>query len=120
MTGTRNGRFSQQGEAFDISKEELFQALAKFVEVDGEIVEKPDTTWSEINSDLPDNRIQVFGRRRLPAPATRGSSLLMEEGCGSFDEIAALEETDEDRLRRGVPVDARGRPVRSRRARTTT
>jgi len=89
---------SQAGEAFDASKEELFQALAKFVEVDGEIVENPYTMWSEINSDLPDAEIQVFGPP--PTSGTRDAwvELVMEEGCESFDAIAALEESDEERF----------------------
>src|SRR3546814_3602088 len=53
---------SRKGTVLDISKEELFLALAAEVPQDGKVVANPYTKWSEIDSSLPDIEIQVFGR----------------------------------------------------------
>jgi len=83
---------AQEGEAFDISKAELFQALAAEVAVDGEVVDNPYSKWSEINADLPDVEILVYGPP--PTSGTRDAwvELVMEEGCAEFDAIKALPE----------------------------
>ena len=83
---------SQKGEALDVSKAQLFSALAAEVEVDGEVVENPHTRWSEIDSSLPDIPIVVYGPP--PTSGTRDAwvELVMEEGCGEFPAIEALPE----------------------------
>ncbi len=78
---------------------QIFQALAKEVEVGGEIVSNPYTTWSEIDPSLPDSKIEVLGPP--PTSGTRDAfvELVMETGCEAFPGIAALEETDEDKFK---------------------
>jgi phosphate transport system substrate-binding protein len=84
---------SRKGEAMDVTKEQLFLALAAEVPQDGKIVANPYTKWSEIDSSLPDSKIQVFGPP--PTSGTRDAfvELVMLEGCGSFEEIKALDES---------------------------
>jgi phosphate transport system substrate-binding protein len=86
---------SQKGEALDLSKPQLFSALAAEVEVDGEIVANPYKKWSEIDPSLPDIPIVVYGPP--PTSGTRDAwvELVMEEGCGEF---AAIEQLDEARM----------------------
>jgi phosphate transport system substrate-binding protein len=81
---------SRKGEAIDVSKEQLFLALAAEVPQDGKLVANPYTKWSEIDSSLPDIQIQVFGPP--PTSGTRDAfvELVMEEGCASFEEIKSL------------------------------
>ena len=85
---------SRNGEVIDVTKAQLFQALAGEVEVNGEIVANPYTKWSEIDPSLPDAEILVFGPP--PTSGTRDAwvELVMEEGCGEFPAIEAL---DDDR-----------------------
>jgi phosphate transport system substrate-binding protein len=85
-------------EHMDLTKEQLFAALAAEVAVDGEIVENPYTRWSEIDPSLPDVEIEVLGPP--PTSGTRDAfvELVMEEGCEGYEAIAALEESDEDRF----------------------
>src|SRR5690606_17283747 len=45
---------SRKGAELDLTKAQLFQALAAKVEVDGKIVDNPYKKWSEIDSSLPD------------------------------------------------------------------
>jgi phosphate transport system substrate-binding protein len=88
---------SRNGTAFDVSRAQLFLALAADVPVDGAIVPNPYTNWSEIDASLPDVEITVYGPP--PTSGTRDAwvELVMEEGCEAFAEIEALHETDEDR-----------------------
>jgi len=83
---------SRNGVAFDISRAQLFLALAAEVPHDGAIVANPNNRWSDIDASLPDVEIQVFGPP--PTSGTRDAwiELVMEEGCESFSEIEALEE----------------------------
>ena len=89
---------SQNGEVFSLTLAQLFQALAADVEVDGEIVANPYTSWSDIDPALPAIEITVFGPP--PTSGTRDAwiELVMLEGCAEFPAIAALEESDEARF----------------------
>ncbi len=89
---------SVDGPAVELTTEQLFAALAAEVEVDGEVVANPYTMWSEIDASLPEEEIEVLGPP--PTSGTRDAfvELVMEEGCESFEAIAALEETDEERF----------------------
>ena len=83
---------SQDGPDLDLTKAQIFQALAAEVEVDGEVVANPYTNWNEIDESFPDAPINVFGPP--PTSGTRDAfvELVMEEGCETFPAIEALEE----------------------------
>ena len=88
---------ARQGQGFDVSKAQLFAALAAEVEVDGEIVANPHQRWSDIDASLPGTEIRVFGPP--PTSGTRDAwvELVMEAGCEQYPAIAALADSDEDR-----------------------
>lgn len=88
---------SVNGADLDLTKAQIFQALASEVEVNGEIVANPYTRWNEIDSSLPDAEIVVLGPP--PTSGTRDAfvELVMHEGCNEFETIAALEDANEDR-----------------------
>src|SRR3546814_2736347 len=52
---------SRKGEVLDVTKEQLSLALASEVPQNGKVVANPYTKWSEIDSSLPDIKIQAFG-----------------------------------------------------------
>jgi phosphate transport system substrate-binding protein len=83
---------SIDGPDLDVTKAQLFQALASEVEVDGAIAANPYTTWDQIDPSLPAEPIQVFGPP--PTSGTRDAfvELVMLEGCAEFPAIAALDE----------------------------
>jgi phosphate transport system substrate-binding protein len=87
---------SQQGPELNLTKAQIFQALAAQVEVDGALVDNPYKNWSDIDASLPEAPITVFGPP--PTSGTRDAfvELVMHEGCNEFETIAALEESDED------------------------
>jgi len=72
---------AREGVAFDATKTEIYQALAAQVPVDGELVDNPYTRWNEINPDLPDVEITVYGPP--PTSGTRDAfvELAMVAGC---------------------------------------
>lgn len=82
---------------WSLTEQEIYTALAATVPVDGELVPNPYTKWSEINPDLPDVEITVFGPP--PTSGTRDAfvELAMHDGCNEYEMIAELEETDEAR-----------------------
>jgi phosphate transport system substrate-binding protein len=96
---------AQDGADVDLSKAQLFQALAAEVAVDGEIVANPYTNWSEIDSSLPDQPILVYGPP--PTSGTRDAwvELVMEEGCAEFEAIVALDEDRHDEVCQRMRTD---------------
>lgn len=64
-----------------VTKEQIFKALAKNVEVDGKVVPNPYMTWSQIDPSLPATKIEVLGPP--PTSGTRDAfvELVMEDAC---------------------------------------
>jgi len=85
---------AQQGPDLNLTKAQIFQALAAQVEVNGEIVANPYKSWNEIDPTLPAAAITVFGPP--PTSGTRDAfvELVMQAGCDAFPAIKAL---DKDR-----------------------
>ncbi|MCP1336234.1 PstS family phosphate ABC transporter substrate-binding protein [Futiania mangrovi] len=85
---------SQEGPEFDLTKAQIFQALAAKVEVGGKIVDNPYKMWSDIDPSLPKEEITVFGPP--PTSGTRDAfvELVMEEGCEAFGAIKALDKKE--------------------------
>ncbi|BBI51925.1 hypothetical protein HORIV_43460 [Vreelandella olivaria] len=67
---------SNSNDVFDLTREQIFMAVAAMVPVDGELVENPYTNWSEIDSSLPDREISIYIPRPPQVPATLLKSLL--------------------------------------------
>ncbi|MEQ8357397.1 MAG: PstS family phosphate ABC transporter substrate-binding protein [Kiloniellaceae bacterium] len=81
---------SRKGDSIDVTKAQLFLALAAEVPVDGKLAANPYTKWSEIDASLPNTEIQVFGPP--PTSGTRDAfvELVMEEGCEQFEDLKSL------------------------------
>jgi phosphate transport system substrate-binding protein len=89
---------SIEGPDLDLTKAQLYRALAAEVPVDGEIAANPYTRWSDIDPSLPDAEIQVFGPP--PTSGTRDAfvELVMQEGCQEFEAVTALDETRQEEV----------------------
>ncbi|MFP3921158.1 MAG: substrate-binding domain-containing protein [Dichotomicrobium sp.] len=76
---------SREGKSMDLTKTEIYQALAAQVPVDGELVDNPHQKWSDINEDLPDIEIIAYGPP--PTSGTRDAfvELAMVKGCMEMD-----------------------------------
>jgi phosphate transport system substrate-binding protein len=81
---------STRASHFDVTREQLFRAVAKTLPVGGQFVSNPYRRWSEVDPKLPDRPISVLG----PAPnhGTRDAfvALVMIPACEKYPEIKAL------------------------------
>lgn len=86
---------SKKAKHIDVTRKQLFLALAKEVPVNGKLVENPYTTWNQIDPALPATKIEVLGPP--PTSGTRDAflELVMEPGAEAFPEIKDLKKTDE-------------------------
>jgi phosphate transport system substrate-binding protein len=82
----------------NLTKAQIFQALASEVEVDGQIVANPYKNWNEIDPSFPASPITVFGPP--PTSGTRDAfvELVMLEGCAEFPAIEALDDTRKEEV----------------------
>ena len=87
--------------AVSLSRRAIFLALAKDVPgpKDGVLIANPHTYWNELDSSLPELRIEVLGPP--PTSGTRDAfvELAMEGGCKTFPWIADLKKVDENRYK---------------------
>jgi phosphate transport system substrate-binding protein len=72
---------AKEHEDMNLTKDDIYRALAKFVIIDGEVVENPYKTWKDVNPALSDGKIEVLGPP--PTSGTRDSfvELVMEKAC---------------------------------------
>jgi len=87
---------SRASDVMKLSRKDIFTALAKDVPIDGKLVANPYKTWNEVNSALPNVKIEVLGPP--PTSGTRDAfvELAMEGGCKKYDMIAALKKSDKE------------------------
>jgi phosphate transport system substrate-binding protein len=84
---------SKKAKRFDLTRKELFLALAKEVpSKDGKFIPNPNKTWKDINPAFPDVKIEVIGPP--PTSGTRDAfvELVMDEGAKEFPEIKAIKD----------------------------
>jgi phosphate transport system substrate-binding protein len=90
---------AKSASTFQLSRKDIFLALAKKVPngdstgVDT-MIDNPYKTWKEVNSSLPDVKIEVLGPP--PTSGTRDAfvELAMEGGCKKIEWIKALKKAD--------------------------
>ncbi|KLN61054.1 phosphate ABC transporter substrate-binding protein [Kiloniella spongiae] len=85
---------SKQSDRLTLTKKQIFMALAKQVPVDGKLIDNPYQKWSDIDSSLPNSKIEVLGPP--PTSGTRDAfvELAMEGGAKKFDQLKALRKSD--------------------------
>ncbi|MCS6948371.1 MAG: substrate-binding domain-containing protein [Steroidobacteraceae bacterium] len=94
---------SKRGPQFDLTRREVYLALAKQVPDParpGKLIDNPYKTWRQIAGRLPARRIEVLGPP--PTSGTRDSlhELYLEAGCRTFDWIDKLRKEDEKQFKR--------------------
>jgi phosphate transport system substrate-binding protein len=85
---------SKQSPRVELTKEQVFRALAKEVPIGGKLVPNPYRKWSDIDSSLPDVKIEVLGPP--PTSGTRDAfvELAMEGGAKQIPMLAAKRKED--------------------------
>jgi len=79
-----------------LTTEMLYRALAKWVIIDGKILDNPYQTWADVDSSLPNLKIEVLGPP--PTSGTRDSfvELVMEKECKAAIKSNALTVTEDE------------------------
>jgi phosphate transport system substrate-binding protein len=75
---------------FDLTRQQVWLALARQVPRNGQLVANPHQRWSDIDPSLPNIAIEVMGPP--PTSGTRDAfvEMLMDFGCKDFAEIKAI------------------------------
>ena len=78
----------------NLTRRQLWLALAKTVPVSGVLVANPYTRWNQIDPALPDRPIRVYGPP--PTSGTRDifAEVVMEGGCSAFRNVQELSAED--------------------------
>ena len=82
---------SKSAPEVDLTRAQIWLALAKEVPVGGVLAPNPYVNWSDIDAALPNTKIEVLGPP--PTSGTRDAfvELVMDKGCEEFPEVEALE-----------------------------
>lgn len=93
---------SNKSKAMNISRKELFLALAKEVPArDGSerLVANPYKLWSDINPTLPANKIEVLGPPPTSGTRDAFAELVLEGGCKRFSWIKAIKKQNKSKYK---------------------
>jgi phosphate transport system substrate-binding protein len=92
---------NQRGaQRYRLTRRQVFLALAKEVPGgEGQLRPNPHERWSEVDPALPSQVIEVYGPPPTSGTRDAFAELVMEEGCKTFDWVAALQDTDADRYK---------------------
>jgi phosphate transport system substrate-binding protein len=86
---------SKESEVLNVTRKQIFLALAKEVpDSNGNLIENPYTYWSDIDSSLPNVRIEVLGPPPTSGTRDAFAELAMEGGCKKFPDIKAMKKVD--------------------------
>ena len=80
-----------------LSARALFLALARQVPIPTDptiLMDNPNTTWNQVDSTLPYDRIHVIGPELGWVQGKLAAALLLEAGCNTFEWIADLRTSD--------------------------
>lgn len=93
---------SNTANKMNITRKELFLALAKEVPAkDGseKLVANPYKLWSDINPNLPTNKIEVLGPPPTSGTRDAFAELVLEGGCKEFDWIKAIKKQNKSKYK---------------------
>jgi phosphate transport system substrate-binding protein len=94
---------SKAAPTYQLSRKELFMALAKQVPDPAnptKLVDNPYKTWNQIDKKLPTVKIEVLGPPPTSGTRDAFAELVMEKGCEGFPWLKELKGVDEKRFQR--------------------
>jgi phosphate transport system substrate-binding protein len=86
-----------------LSRRDVYLALAKQIPDPANptaLIANPYTIWKQVNSALPNEKIQVLGPPPTSGTRDAFAELIMESGCSTYPWIKALKDVDENRFKR--------------------
>ncbi|WP_025899453.1 substrate-binding domain-containing protein [Sneathiella glossodoripedis] len=78
----------------NLTKKQIFMALAKQVPIDGKLVDNPYKTWKDVDPSLPNTAIKVFGPPPTSGTRDAFAELALEGGAKAFPSLKALRKSD--------------------------
>ncbi|WP_321372420.1 substrate-binding domain-containing protein [uncultured Desulfuromusa sp.] len=94
---------STKAQDLKLSIKDLYLALAKEVpDPDGQqlLILNPYTHWQQINSTLPDEKIEILGPPPTSGTRDAFSELALEQGCQQYPWIKAIKKRDKKRFQK--------------------
>ena len=94
---------SKAAPTYQLSRKELFMALAKQVPDPAnpaKLIDNPYKTWNQIDKKLPSVKIEVLGPPPTSGTRDAFAELVMEHGCEGFPALKQLKAADEKRFQR--------------------
>jgi phosphate transport system substrate-binding protein len=94
---------SRKGPQLKITRKDVYLALARQIPDPASpttLIANPNRTWKQVNSALPDEKIEVLGPP--PTSGTRDAfvELIMESGCSTYPWIKTLKDVQEERFKK--------------------
>jgi phosphate transport system substrate-binding protein len=86
---------SKQHVRLNLTKEQIFRALAKQVPVDGKLAPNPYKLWSDVDASLPKHKIEVLGPPPTSGTRDAFAELALEGGAEAFPMLKELKAKDE-------------------------
>lgn len=91
---------SKNSPRMEITRKQLFLALAKDIPAEeGAFIPNPYKKWSDIDSSLPDAKIEVLGPPPTSGTRDAFAELALEGGCKQFDWVKALKKADKKKYK---------------------
>lgn len=85
--------------SMNLTKGQIFKALARKVPAGGKLVDNPYKKWSDIDASLPASKIEVYGPP--PTSGTRDAfvELVMQEACADLPEFVTAYPDSKERVK---------------------
>lgn len=81
---------SKDAKHMDLTRAQIWKALAKEVPVNGKMVANPYKKWSDVDPSLPNKEIEVLGPPPTSGTRDAFNELAMEHGCSEVKEVAQI------------------------------
>ncbi|MEM8748927.1 MAG: substrate-binding domain-containing protein [Pseudomonadota bacterium] len=88
------------GIQLNLTREQIFLALAKEIPVDGKLVPNPNKNWSDVDASLPNVKIEVLGPPPTSGTRDAFAELALEGGAKKIAMLADLRKTDKKAFQR--------------------
>ena len=86
---------SKKHARLNLTKEQIFRALAKQVPIEGKLTANPYKLWSDVDAALPKHKIEVLGPPPTSGTRDAFAELALEGGAEAFPMLKELKAKDE-------------------------
>jgi phosphate transport system substrate-binding protein len=94
---------SKKSPNLKLTRRDVYLALAKQIPDPANptsLIANPNKTWKQVNSSLPDQKIEVLGPPPTSGTRDAFAELFMESGCSTYAWIKTLKDVDEGRYKK--------------------